>query len=69
MSNIKLKFNATEKFDEKVSLLTLLPEGITLKEISKYFNCTYHMFSEAKKLRQSSGEYAYFYKYFSINLM
>lgn len=56
IENITLKFQECKTFDEKVSLLTLLPGDWNLKNISPYFKCSYHMLSESKKLKQHFGK-------------
>lgn len=55
MSNIKSRLDSCETLNEKVRALSVLPENMRLKDVNQYFQCSYYMFSEAKKLKQSFG--------------
>lgn len=52
--NMQDTYNASST-NKKISMLTLLPANWTLKEVNVYFNCSKHMFYEAKKLRGEKG--------------
>lgn len=57
IANIKSKFYDTNtSYDEKVSLLTLLPKNWNLQQINQYFECNKYMLKESLKLRENKGK-------------
>lgn len=55
--NLQSKFNdEATTYDEKVSLLTLLPKEWSLEQVKHYFDCNYYMLNESQKLRESTGK-------------
>lgn len=57
ISNLQTKFNdISTTYDEKVSLLTLLPKEWSLDQINQYFDCNYYMVTESQKLRETKGK-------------
>lgn len=55
--NIQAKFNASSTtFDEKIALLTLLPDDWKFVQIKTYFQCTAYMITEARKLKENIGK-------------
>lgn len=57
IANIKEKYESTTtSFNEKISLLTLLPQDCKFKVIKQYIQCSRYMVSEAKKLRENAGK-------------
>ena len=58
IANIQAKYQASSTtFNDKISLLTLLPEDWKFSQVKEYFQCTYYMFCEIKKLRENIGKY------------
>lgn len=61
--NLKSKFeDDSTSYNEKIGLLTVLPEDWSFKQIIQYFDCTWYMFKESQKLRESIGKKIF--KYF-----
>ena len=57
ISNVKSKWDTCKTVDEKISLLTLLPDHWKFKTVTQYFKCTSYMYTEAKKLKSNVGKY------------
>ncbi|XP_058803484.1 uncharacterized protein LOC131671234 [Phymastichus coffea] len=55
LSNLKSRLDTCKSFNDKVSLLTLLPDDWTFKTAEEYLQCSYHAFIEARKLREKHG--------------
>lgn len=56
MSSIKQKINLCETSQEKITVLSILPESMSLRDISEYFQCSYYVFHEARKAKQNLGK-------------
>lgn len=58
IGNLKLKYDhSSTSYDEKVSILTVLPKEWRYLQTSHYFNCNKYMFKEARKIRENKGKY------------
>ncbi|XP_058789571.1 uncharacterized protein LOC131663272 [Phymastichus coffea] len=56
VTNIQKKYHApATNYNEKVSLLTLLPTTWKYSDVKLYIPCSRYMFSEANKLREKTG--------------
>ena len=57
ISNFQIIYNDTlTTFDQKIFLLTLLPEEWPFRQINEYFQCNRYMFHEIRKLRNNIGK-------------
>lgn len=56
IENLLVKFNSEIKVEEKIRLLTLLPDHWSYVEVKRYFDCTRYMYTKAAKLKQVHGE-------------
>lgn len=62
--NIQFKYNLpSTSYDEKIELLTFLPDAWSLKTVNLYFKCTRHQFDEMKKLKNSGKNQKIFCTY------
>lgn len=57
ISNLKSKFDdSTTTYDERISILTVLPKDWSWKQTHHYFNCSKHIYYESQKLREEQGK-------------
>ena len=62
MSNLKVKYEQATTYDERVHLLTLLPDHWDFQKASEFFNCSRYVYNEAKTLKNNEGKYTQFKK-------
>lgn len=63
--NLKSKYDDdTTKYDDKISILTVLPKEWNLQQINQYFKCTKCMLKESQKLRENKGKICKIILYF-----
>ncbi|KAL7303635.1 hypothetical protein TKK_0003781 [Trichogramma kaykai] len=53
--NMQIKYRVSS-YNERISLLTFLPDDWSLKQINEYFHCSEDMVSEANTLKQNIGK-------------
>ena len=53
--NVKQKCNTSEKFSERIQILTILPQSWTTRRIEAEFGASYHMAQMSKRLVESDG--------------
>ncbi|KAL5468830.1 hypothetical protein EMCRGX_G029952 [Ephydatia muelleri] len=53
--SLKQKFDTSEKFSEKIQILTILPQSWTTRRMEAEFGASYHMAQLSKRLVESDG--------------
>ena len=53
--NLKQNCNTSEKFSEKIQILTILPQSWTRRRKEAEFGASYHMAQMSKRLVESDG--------------
>lgn len=57
VEDVKKKYEMSTSYNERIQLLTLLPNHWNFQMVSAKFNCTRYLFSEAQKLKNEKGKY------------
>ena len=55
MTEVKEKYDKSTSYNERVQLLTLLPNSWDFQKVSSTFNCSRYLFNAAQKLKSEKG--------------
>lgn len=50
------RFNSVKSIDERIHILTILPQSWTSYDVTKYFNCTGYIIREFRKSKETDGK-------------